>query len=264
MHGWPQTSRAWRRVLPALAARHTVVVPDLPGFGDSSKPASGYDKRTVAGHLRELMRGLGHERYHVVGHDLGGQVAYALAAQWPGEVAALVFVEAGVPGLGGSLDAANPLLGGSWHFGFNMVPDLPEALVAGRERAYLRFLFLRDSIGLVRPEAIGPDDLDAYAEALAAPGGLRGSFAHYRALPQDIEDNRAWSAAGRLAMPVLVVGARQGVGLGWLDTVRAAAERVEARLVEDCGHYLPEERPEELVEILAGFLPPISAPTNCS
>lgn len=258
LHGWPQTAYAWRHVAPLLAERHAVVAPDLPGFGESSIPADGYDKRTVAGHLRGLMRELGHERYHVVGHDLGGQVAYALAAQWPAEVASLVLVEAGVPGLGRSLEAANPLTGGSWHFGFNMLPDLPETLVVGRERAYLRFLFLRDTVGLVETDAIGPADLDVYADALARPGALRGSFAHYRALPRDIADNRAWAAADRLTLPVLVVGAAAGVGLSWLDSVQEAAAHVESALVPGSGHYLPEERPAALADLLIDFLSRVS------
>lgn len=256
LHGWPQTSYAWRHVLPLLADRYAVVAPDLPGFGESAIPSGGYDKRTVAAHVRALMHELGHERFHVVGHDLGGQIGYALAAQWPDEVTRLVFVEAGVPGLGRSIEAANPLRGGSWHFGFNMLPDLPEELVAGRERAYLRFLFLRDSIGLVETAAIGPADLDVYADALARPGALRGSFAHYRALPQDIADNQAWAAAARLPMPVLVVGAAGGVGLSWLDTVTEAAEHVASVLVPGSGHYLPEERPAELAGLLTEFLSP--------
>lgn len=254
LHGWPQTAYAWRHVVPLLADGFALVAPDLPGFGDSSIPADGYDKRTVARRVRALMHELGHDRYAVVGHDLGGQVGYALAAQWPDEVTRLVFVEAGIPGLGRSIDAANPLRGGSWHFGFNMVPDLPEALVAGRERTYLRFLFLRDEIGLVETAAIGPADLGVYADALARPGALRGSFGHYRALPQDIADNRRLAATAQLPMPVLVVGAAGGVGLSWLDTVTEAAQHVTPVLVDGSGHYLPEERPAELAGLIREFL----------
>jgi pimeloyl-ACP methyl ester carboxylesterase len=203
--------------------------------------------------LRELMTASGHERFHVVGHDLGGQVGYALAAQWPDAVASLTFVEAGVPGLGGSLDAANPLRGGSWHFGFNMLADLPELLVSGRERPYLQFLFHRDAIGLVETDAIGPADLDAYVAALTRPGALRSGFAHYRALPRDIADNQRW-AATPLPMPVLVVGAAEGIGLSWLDSVESAATDVSTHVVAGSGHYLPEERPAELVAALTEFL----------
>jgi len=250
LHGWPQTAYAWRRVVPLLADRHTVVAPDLPGFGASSRPAGGYDKRTIAGVLADLMAALGHTRYHLVGHDVGGQVAYPLAALHPEAVRTLTFVEAGIPGLGGSLAAANPLTGGSWHFGFNIVPDLPEYLLAGRERGYLEFLFRRDTVGLYVTDAIDDAALEVYTRALAAPGAVRATMAYYRALPADIADNRALCAAGPLHVPTLVVGARYGVGLGWLDTVEAAVADVSARWIEECGHYVPEERPAELARLL--------------
>ncbi|MCF6421420.1 alpha/beta fold hydrolase [Amycolatopsis tucumanensis] len=250
LHGWPQTGYAWRHVVPLLADRYTVVVPDLPGFGASSRMTGGYDKRSVAEVVHRLMTSLGFGRYHVVGHDVGGQVAYPLAALHGDALLSLTFVEAGIPGLGDSLAAANPLTGGSWHFGFNMVPDLPEFLLAGRERGYLEFMFRRDSIGLYVTDAIDDVDLDVYARALAAPGAVRATMGYYRALLQDVEDNRAFCAAGPVTVSTLVVGARYGVGLGWLDTVEAAASDVSSCWVEDCGHYVPEERPAELAGIL--------------
>ncbi|GAB3467448.1 alpha/beta fold hydrolase [Actinophytocola sediminis] len=252
LHGWPQTGHAWRHVVPSLADRHTVVVPDLPGFGASSRLPGGHDKRAVARTVHELMTHLGLARYHVVGHDVGGQVAYPLTAEHEDAVTSLTFVEAGIPGLGDSVAAANPLTGGSWHFGFNMVPDLPEFLLAGRERGYLEFLFHRD-IGLYVTDAIDDAALDRYTRALAAPGAVRATMDYYRALPTDIADNRALCARRPVRVPTLVVGARHGVGLGWLDTVEQAATRVTARWVEDCGHYVPEERPAELTRILTSF-----------
>ena len=253
MHGWPQTNHAWRHVMPLLASRYRVVAPDLPGFGNSSKPQAGYDKKTIALSLHDLMQSLGHDRYHVVGHDLGGQAAYPVAAQHPDAVRSLTLIEAGIPGLGDKDNAANPWLGGSWHFGFNMLADLPELLLAGKEREFLRYIFFRDTIGLVVTDAITSGDLDRYAGALSQPGGLRGSFAHYRAMMQDREDNRAL-AKRPLAMPVLMMGAERGAGLSWLDTIEAAAAHVETALVPDSGHYLPEERPREVADILSGFM----------
>ncbi|GAA0523557.1 MULTISPECIES: alpha/beta fold hydrolase [Streptomyces] len=251
LHGWPQTSHAWRFVAPLLSEHFLVVVPDLPGFGASARMRDGYDKKNVARLLHLLMTELGHDVYHVAGHDVGGQVAYPLAAQFPESVASVTFVEAGIPGLGASEDAANPLRGGSWHFGFNMVPDLPELLLAGRERGYLEFLFLRDSIGLYVTDAIDATALDVYARSLAAPGAVRASMGHYRALPTDIADNRALSVAAPLTQRVAVVGAAHGIGLSWLDSVQqATATEVISRLVDDSGHYLPEEQPGALSEIL--------------
>ncbi|MER7282609.1 alpha/beta hydrolase [Dactylosporangium sp. NPDC000244] len=250
LHGWPQTRYAWRFVQPLLEQHYTVVVPDLPGFGASARLPGGYDKKSVAAILHALMSHLGFATFHVVGHDVGGQIAYPLAACYPASVSSLIFVEAGIPGLGHSERAANPLLGGSWHFGFNMLDDLPELLLAGRERPYLEYLFRRDTIGLFVTEAIGDADLDVYARALAGPGAVRATMGYYRSLPADIEDNRALCRNAPLAMPVTVVGARYGIGLGWLDSVREAAPAVSSHLIEDSGHYVPEEQPEQLVSLI--------------
>ncbi|MFC5744263.1 alpha/beta fold hydrolase [Actinomadura rugatobispora] len=253
LHGWPQTGHAWRSVVPLLSDRFTVVTPDLPGFGASSRMDGGYDKKNVARILHRLMARLGHDRYHVVGHDVGGQVAYPLAALFPNSVRTVTFVEAGIPGLGDSDTAADPLRGGSWHFGFNMVPDLPELLLAGRERAYLEFLFLRDSIGLHVTDAIDAAALDVYARALSAPGAVRSTMGYYRALPTDIEDNRRLSREARLDQPVAVVGAVHGIALSWLASVEQAANDVSGHLVEEAGHYLPEEQPERLAALISAI-----------
>ncbi|MEV8062623.1 alpha/beta fold hydrolase, partial [Streptomyces antimycoticus] len=226
LHGWPQTSHAWRFVAPLLSEHFLVVVPDLPGFGASARMRDGYDKKNVARLLHLLMTELGHDVYHVAGHDVGGQVAYPLAAQFPESVASVTFVEAGIPGLGASEDAANPLRGGSWHFGFNMVPDLPELLLAGRERGYLEFLFLRDSIGLYVTDAIDATALDVYARSLAAPGAVRASMGHYRALPTDIADNRALSVAAPLTQRVALMNVNN-TALLVMDVQEGIVARVE-------------------------------------
>src|SRR5690606_32200164 len=99
LHGWPSTAEMWRRVIPALAQKHTVIAPDLRGAGYSDKPAAGYDKATLAKDVQALMAGLGHTRYAVVGHDIGGMVAYALAAQFRAEVEKLAIVDIFLPGV---------------------------------------------------------------------------------------------------------------------------------------------------------------------
>ncbi|MFI5436489.1 alpha/beta fold hydrolase [Rhodococcus baikonurensis] len=250
LHGWPQTGNAWRKIVPLLKSHATMVIPDLPGFGSSSRPSSGYDKITVAATMHDLMSTLGHDSYHAVGHDVGGQILFPLAKLSPNAVTSVAFIEAGIPGLGNSLASGNPFTGGSWHFGFNMVPDLPETLLTGREAQYLRWIFHRDSIGLVVGDAIDEYAFDKYVQALAAPGGIRGAMEHYRALPTDIEDNRHLAAEGPSPTTALVVGARQGVGLGWLDSVEESFDHVTSAWIENCGHYIPEERPTELAELL--------------
>ena len=153
MHGWPQTSFAWRRVVPLLKDRYDVIAPDLPGFGYSSKPESGFDKKTVSHRLREFVHALGLSRIALAGHDLGGHVAYAYAAQWPDEVSHLVFIESSLPCFGqeAAMDVAK---GGSWHFGFNMAGDISEELVRGREMLFVEHFMRREKVGLYDAEAV--------------------------------------------------------------------------------------------------------------
>ena len=252
LHGWPQTSRAWRRVVPLLSAACDVVTLDMPGFGYSSKPESGFDKKTIARRIRELVQALGLSRVALVGHDIGGHVAYAYAAQWPDEVSHFIFIESSLPGFGQekAMDVAQ---GGSWHFGFNMAGDIAEDLVRGRERLFVDYVMRRDKVGLYDPNAVSMADIDFYAEALARPGALRSSMSYYRTLPDDRVDNRAWGKT-LLQIPALAIGAEWGYGQASAETLRQVARNVQDTLVEHSGHYIPEERPEELAAILLDFL----------
>jgi pimeloyl-ACP methyl ester carboxylesterase len=252
LHGWPQTSWAWRRVTPLLDPTCEVVAPDLPGFGHSSKPDGGFDKRTVTRRLREFVRALGLPRVALVGHDLGGHVAYAYAAQWPDEVSHLVFIESSLPGFGQE-DAMDVSKGGSWHFGFNMAGDISEELVRGRERLFVEHFIRRETVGLFDPGAVSAADINHYAQALARPGGLRSSFSYYRTLPLDRADNLVWGQTP-LPMPVLAVGAEWGYGPASAATIRRVASDVDDVRIERCGHYPAEERPAELAIAILDFL----------
>lgn len=134
LHGYPQTHYAWRKVIPELAKHYTVIAPDLRGLGDSDRPEIGYDKRTIAEDVYQLVRSLGHQKIILVGHDYGGSTAYVLAAEHPEMVSALVLIECTPAGLGETSEIPLEKGGGMWHRVFHLVPDLPEALVAGREK----------------------------------------------------------------------------------------------------------------------------------
>lgn len=260
LHGWPQTSWAWRRVMPLLEQGFDVVAPDLPGFGHSSKPEGGFDKRTVAARLRALLTALGLRRVALVGHDLGGHVAYAYAAQWPDEVSHLVFIESSLPGFGQE-EAMDVSKGGSWHFGFNMAGDISEALVRGREHLFVDHFMRRESVGVFDPVSVTEADIAHYARALARPGALRCSFGYYRTLPVDRRDNAVWGQRS-LPMPVLAVGAAWGYGPESSRTIRRVAGDVRDILIERCGHYPAEERPDELAAAIRDFIavsPPAAA-----
>ncbi len=252
VHGWPQTSFAWRRVVPLLSDRYDVIAPDLPGFGYSSKPGSGFDKKTVSRRLREFVHALGLSRIVLAGHDLGGHVAYAYAAQWPDEVSHLVFIESSLPCFGQE-EAMDVAKGGSWHFGFNMAGDISEDLVRGREMLFVEHFMRRETVGLYDAEAVSIADMEHYARALARPGALRSSFSYYRTLPADRADNGIWGRTP-LPMPALAIGADWGYGAASAETLRRAARDVEDVVIARCGHYPPEERPHELVAAMRDFI----------
>ncbi len=249
LHGWPETWLEWRRIIPALADRYTVVAPDLRGFGDSDKPSGGYDKRTVAEDVYQLVRHLEFGPIHLVGHDLGMMAAYAYAAAHPTEVRRLVLLDAGLPGLGleAFFDVAKyPQF---WHFGFFRAPGVAEALISGRERMFVDH-FIR--LSTYDPGAVPEADLDEYARRLAAPGALRAGFEHYRAFDVDAEHNRE-HARTKLPMPVLTLGGERSVGPMIEKAIQPLARSVRGVVVERCGHYIPEERPEVLIEELLRF-----------
>jgi pimeloyl-ACP methyl ester carboxylesterase len=250
LHGWPQTWYEWRSIVPELAPHYTLVMPDLRGLGDSSRPVDGYDKKTVANDIWRLVYDrLGHERFYLVGHDWGGPTAYALAAAHPEAVRRLVILDVVIPGDGGDFSQS----GRRWHHAFHMTPDLPEALVQGRERLYISWFYR--TFGY-RPDAIGEAELDEYARTYAQPGAMRAGFAFYRALPQDAADNAAIIKRFKLPMPVLGIGGANGRGRGAEveQSLRRVATDVRAEIFTECGHWIPEEQPTRLAAALRAFL----------
>lgn len=249
LHGWPQTWYEWRHVIPALAEHHRVIAPDLRGLGDSSRPEGGYDKKTVAGDIWELVDSeLGQTRFQLVGHDWGGPTAYALAAAHPEMVAGLVIIDVVIPGDGGDFSQG----GRRWHHQFHMTPDLPEALILGREEIYLRWFY--HTFGH-RPDAISENDIAEYLRTYAQPGAMRAGFEYYRALPRDAADNAEIVARFKLPMPVLAIGGGGGRGRGAEpeQSLRRVATNVRGAIIEACGHWVPEEQPERLARLLLAF-----------
>lgn len=249
LHGWPETWYAWRHVIPRLTDRWRVIAPDLRGLGDSTRPLDGYDARTVAADLWELLSGpLGLDRWHLVGHDWGGPTAFALAAAHPEAVRTLGILDVTVPGIGPDISQG----GRRWHHAFHMTPDLPELLVQGREWAYLGW-FYREFCW--RRDAIGAADIEEYLRTYTEPGALRAGFAYYRSIPRNVADNRALLDSGfRLPMRVLALGGARTEARGRaaepLESLRAVADDVTGGAVPDSGHFIPEEQPAWLAERL--------------
>jgi pimeloyl-ACP methyl ester carboxylesterase len=251
LHGWPQTWWAWHKVMPALAERFTVIAVDLPGLGDSSKPTTGYDTDTVSQRIHGLVTALGHDEIYLVGHDWGGAVAYSYTAQFRASVRRLAVIEMLVPGFGWE-PLLTPARGGwVWHMAFHAVPDVPEMLTAGKERAYLS-LFLK-TMGAYDSTAVTEDDIDEYVRCYTAPGAWHAAFQYYRAWFDDVAQNEV-HATSPLDMPVLAVGGDFSSGSFPEQSLNAVAKDVTGCIIDRCGHWIASEQPDALVRALVDLL----------
>ena len=244
LHGWPQTWYEWRHVMPALARNYTVIVPDLRGLGDSSKPVDGYDGNTTAEDIHQLVMQLGFSDIFLVGHDLGAFVSYSYAAAHPNEVSGLVILDVPIAGTDPALDLTR-----LWHIPFHMVRDIPETLVEGKEREYLTWFYRN---GAYNPAAITEEDIDEYVSHYSAPGGMRAGFEYYRAIPIGAEQLKEYSKV-KLPMPVLALGGEYSFGSAVLDSMKSLAIDVHGGIVPLSGHWVAEERPDFLTQQLFRF-----------
>jgi pimeloyl-ACP methyl ester carboxylesterase len=253
VHGWPQTWYAWRLMMPALARDFAVVAPDQRGSGLSGKPEDGYDTGTLAADLVALMDALGHERFAVAGHDTGMWIGYALAADHPDRVARLAVAETPLPGVSPSppLFTNAHLNNALWHFAFNRLAAVNDQLVAGREEVYFGWQFTTKAARPLPEYAVRH-----YIDTLAAsPGALHASFAIYRALDATIAQNQQRKTR-RLTQPVLGIGGAHSLGEQVADTMKLAADDVQALVIPGCAHWVAEETPEETLAALTAFLAP--------
>jgi pimeloyl-ACP methyl ester carboxylesterase/uncharacterized protein (DUF302 family) len=254
LHGYAENSDSWAPLSADLMKDHTVVVPDLRGIGRSSKPASGYDKKTQAKDIRAVVTSLGFDKTFVVAHDIGNMVAYAYAATYPDKVERLVVMDAPIPGIEPwSEILQNP---GVWHFNFRG-PDA-ERLVAGRERIYFDRIW-NDFTG----DPGQPDEAtrNFFAATYAQSGGMRAGFAQFAAFSQDAQDNKVFEQT-KLTMPVMAVGGEKSFGSLQAVIMRHVATNVQEEVVAGSGHWLMEERPAYTVALIRKFLDAPSGPAN--
>jgi len=249
LHGWPQTWYMWHHIIPNLAERYQVVAPDMRGLGDSTRPPSGYDKKTVANDIWLLLKDhLGIDRVFLIGHDWGGPTAFAFAIAHPDTVRRLVLLDVPIPG-----DGTDIFSSGRWHHAFHWIADLPEALTQGRERVYLEYFYRNWG---ARSDVLSDEDISEYLRTYCQVGAMRAGFNYYRAYHQDVVDNQEALAHGKLKIPVLALSGSKGRGRGGdvvLASARRVAENVRGGEIADCGHWIPEEKPEELLQELLTF-----------
>jgi pimeloyl-ACP methyl ester carboxylesterase len=247
LHGYAETSRMWKPIIPALAERFTVIAPDLPGIGDSDIPADGLDMKNAAIRIHNLAKSLGVEQAEVVGHDIGLMVAYAYAAQFPREVTKLVLMDAFLPGVvGWEAVYNNP---GIWHLRFN--GPTPEALVQGRERTYFDYFW--NDFAADKNHSIPEADRKAYVAAYSRPGRMHAGWAYFVSFQQAAKDFAQLSRT-KLTMPLLTIGGDKSLGEALGQQAKLVATDATIVVLKDTGHWVLEERPKETTEALQKFL----------
>jgi len=248
LHGFGDTGDMWVPLAAALVKNHAVVVADLRGMGLSSHPEGGYEKVAQAHDLAAILDQLGLTDIALVTHDIGNMVGYAFAALFPQRVTKWVVMDAPLPGIGHWDDQwKNPK---TWHFNFRG-PDV-ERLVAGRERILLDRFYNELS---ANPARIDEATRDHYAALYARPSAIHNAFGgQFAAFAQDAIDNQALVSNGKLKMPVLAIGGDHSYGAHLAGEIGFAAENVRAAVIENSGHWILEEQPEQAMNIILSFL----------
>jgi pimeloyl-ACP methyl ester carboxylesterase len=255
VHGFPETWWAFRKLIPLLAPKHRVFAVDLRGFGDSDNDAGPYDSKTSAEDLHLLIETLDVGPVHLTGQDISGATVLRLAATYPDNVRSFTAIEMGLPGFGLEM-LADITHGGTWYIGVLAAPDIPEMLLAGREREFLgQFAYPAMS---ATPGAITDADIDEFVRTYSRPNGWRGAIGLYQSMLHEGDDITALVAARKLNMPVLAIGA--GGGDFTLATMsQVASGHVRSASLEGVGHYAAQEAPDRVADALLDFIGTVDA-----
>jgi pimeloyl-ACP methyl ester carboxylesterase len=244
LHGWPQTWYEWRKIMPGLAQNYTVIAPDSRGMGDSERTDSGYDASTLAEDVFSLVTSLGFQQILLVGHDLGVSTAYAYAARHRDAVQRLVILDVPLEGFGREDFAAKR---NAWWYGFFQAPSgLAESVLEGHEAILLQWFLARAGAALTQ------EDIDEYVRTYSGRDSLRAGFEYYRAFSTNAQQFTEY-ARQKLSIPVLALGGERS-GAGWpFYSLAQLADNVSGGIIPQCGHYIAEEQPEELLKRLNTF-----------
>jgi pimeloyl-ACP methyl ester carboxylesterase/heme-degrading monooxygenase HmoA len=245
VHGYPESSLTWRKVMPELAETFTVIAPDTRGTGQSSL-ADGFSLEDVADDIYELVKKLGFGKVCLVGHDFGVQVVSAYAAKHREAVSALVVIESPLSGFG-----LEDLFASFWHFGFLGSP-FAELLITRREKEFFSAFAFGDFVFM--KEAFSPADIDRYISDQARPGRLSAGFAYYRALlaGKEFFSN---TVSPPWTFPVLAIDGDHSMKGLTMTSFERIAPNARSLVVANCGHFVQEEQPDSLAKMLLDFLP---------
>jgi pimeloyl-ACP methyl ester carboxylesterase len=245
VHGFGQNWFMWNRFLPEISKHFTVIVPDLRGVGESSKPAEGYDKKTMATDIHELVKKLGYQSINLAGHDIGLMVAYAYAAQYGSEVKKLALLDALIPGVD---PVWTDLNGKLWWFGFFAWPASGQ-IVDGKAKEFLTNFW--PVVGHVN-DAFSKEETDEFIRAYSVPGATTGSFHWFGAFSQDAEDNRAFMKH-KLKMPLLAMSGEFSAASYFGDHCKLVADNVKEVVIKGAGHWISQEGTDQVLKGLEDF-----------
>ena len=255
-HGFLGNSYSARKVLPLLASDFNVVCPDMRGYGASTHPGvdAAYDGRTLANDFKSLMEQLGHDRYHIIAHDMGAPAALLLAADSPERVRSLTYVEepAALPEILSEKIRYNEQgtnLGGLWWWMMAYAEGMAEAIISGNERSFVDWFYNNYTAD---SSAIDDKARRVYVRDFEGAKGIAGWFGVYRHMLTTV-DQTASLAENKVQTPVLALGGAGSLGASVAKQMRQVAQNVEEGVIENCGHFIPEEKPEELVRLFRDF-----------
>jgi pimeloyl-ACP methyl ester carboxylesterase len=249
LSGFPQTRHSWSRVIPLLSNKYELIPADLPSFGESGILPAPATTENAARVFHEFVVSLGGGPIHVVAHDFGAWVAYSWALLYRGDFKSLTLIDAGIPGVTLTNDIQLSDYKRKWNFVFQMLPDLPAELTKGKEDAYVGWWFKNK---VHQPGIIPPSDVALYVQAYAREGRMDAAFDYCRRILEDMEFNKR-EFKGKLPIPLLAMGGQYAIPtMG--DSLRPYFENVTSVVIQDSGHFVPEEQPEQVAEALLTFL----------
>ena len=247
VHGFGQNWYMWNRLLPELSKHFTVIAPDLRGVGESGRPAGGYDKKTMATDMHELMKSLGYKSLNLAGHDIGLMVAYAYAAQYPAEIKKVALMDALLPGVE---PVWSQVKSQAWWFGFFGMPHSGE-IVSGKANLFLTNFW--PIVGYVKdPFTLG--ERNEFIRAYSLPGATTGAFNWFAAFPQDAKDNEILMKT-KLKMPLLAMGSEHFAAPFLASHSKLVADDVSESMIKGSGHWIVQEQTAQVQrDLLAFFL----------
>ena len=255
-HGFLGNGYSNRKVLSLLANDFNIVCPDMRGYGASSHPGvdAAYDGRTLANDFKSLMEKLGHDRYHIIAHDMGAPAALLLAANSPEQVISLTYMEepAALPDILSEkirYTEQGTNLGGLWWWMMAYAEGMAEAIITGNERSFVDWFYNNYTAD---SSAIDDKARRVYVRDLQGSEGIAGWFGVYRHMLTTV-DQTASLAENKVQTPVLALGGAGSLGASVAEQMRQVAQNVEEGVIENCGHFIPEEKPEELVRRFGDF-----------